>query len=55
MEKIDKYEYFLLVGLSSLGMFTIVSSNDLITMYLAIEIQSLSFYILATIKVYNNF
>lgn len=55
LEKIDKYEYFLLVGLSSLGMFTIVSSNDLITMYLAIEIQSLSFYILATIKVYNNF
>lgn len=54
-EKIDKYEYFLLVGLSSLGMFTIVSSNDLITMYLGIEIQSLCFYILATIKIYNNF
>jgi len=55
LEKIDKYEYFLLIGLATLGMFTIVSANDLITMYLAIEIQSLSFYILATIKVYNNF
>ena len=55
LEKIDKYEYFLLVGLSSLGMFTIVSSNDLITLYLALEIQSLCFYILATIKVSNNF
>ena len=55
IEKIDKYEYFLLVGLSTLGMFTIVSSNDLITMYIGIEIQSLCFYILATIKIYNNF
>lgn len=54
-EKIWKYEYFILLGLSSLGMFTIISSNDLITMYVAIEIQSLCFYILATIKIYNNF
>jgi|TARA_R110000744_G_scaffold171245_5_gene289715 proton-translocating NADH-quinone oxidoreductase chain N len=54
-ENFYKYEYFLLLGLASLGMFTIVSSNDLITMYLAIEIQSLCFYILATMKIYNNF
>jgi NADH-quinone oxidoreductase subunit N len=55
IENFYKYEYFLLLGLSSLGMMTIVSSNDLITMYLGIEIQSLCFYILATMKVYNNF
>lgn len=54
-ENFYKYEYFLLLGLASLGMLTIVSSNDLITMYLAIEIQSLCFYILATMKIYNNF
>lgn len=54
-ENFYKYEYFLLIGLASLGMFTIVSSNDLITMYIAIEIQSLCFYILAAIKIYNNF
>ena len=54
-ENIYKYEYFLLVGLACLGMLSIISSNDLITMYLAIEIQSLCFYILATIKIYNNF
>ena len=54
-EKLNKYEYFILLGLASLGMFTLVSSNDLITMYIAIEIQSLCFYILATIKVYSNF
>lgn len=54
-ENFYKYEYFLLVGLASLGMVSIVSSNDLITMYLAIEIQSLCFYILATMKIFNNF
>ena len=54
-EKLFKYEYFLLLGFSSIGMLTIVSCNDLITMYIGIEIQSLCFYILATIKVYNNF
>jgi proton-translocating NADH-quinone oxidoreductase chain N len=54
-ENFFKYEYFLLLGLAALGMLTIISSNDLITMYLGIEIQSLCFYILATIKIYNNF
>ena len=54
-EKIVKYEYYLVLGLSAIGMMCIISSNDLISMYMAIEIQSLSFYILATIKVYNNF
>ena len=54
-ENFYKYEYFLLVGLASLGMLTIISSNDLITMYLGIEIQSLCFYIIATMKIYNNF
>lgn len=54
-EKIIHYEYFLLLLLSLCGLFTIINSNDLITMYLGIELQSLSFYILASFKVYNNF
>lgn len=54
-EKIVQYEYFLLLLLSLIGLFTIINSNDLITMYLGIELQSLSFYILASFKVYNNF
>ena len=54
-ENFHKYEYFLLVGLASLGMLTIISSNDLMSMYLGIEIQSLCFYILATMKIHNNF
>ena len=36
--------------LSILGLLLLVSSNDLITAYLAIEMQSLSFYVLATFK-----
>lgn len=54
-EKIVQYEYFLLLGLSLLGVLTIVQSNDLITLYLAIELQSLAFYVLASFKVYSNF
>jgi len=54
-EKITQYEYFLLLGLSLLGVLTIVQSNDLITLYLAIELQSLAFYVLASFKVHSNF
>lgn len=54
-DKIFQYEYFILLGLSFFGMCVLINSNDLMTMYLGIEIQSLSFYILATFKIYNNF
>lgn len=55
VEKIIQYEYSLLLGLAVLGIFTIVNSNDLITLYLGIELQSLSFYILSAFKIHNNF
>lgn len=55
LEKIVQYEYYILLGLSFLGMLTMVTSNDLITMYLGIELQSLAFYILASFKIYNNY
>lgn len=41
------YEYFLLILFSLLGLCLLVSSYDLISFYLAIELQSLSFYVLA--------
>ena len=41
--------------LSIIGILTIISSYDLITMYLAIELQSLCFYIVANLKFYSNF
>lgn len=54
-ESIYYYEYFLIILLSLLGLIVLVSSYDLISMYLAIELQSLCFYILATFKQYSNF
>jgi NADH-quinone oxidoreductase subunit N len=48
--KLNFFEYYLLTLLSILGLLLLVSSNDLITAYLAIEMQSLSFYVLATFK-----
>ena len=47
--KLDKFEYPIIILLSILGMFFMVSSNDIILFYLGLELQSLSLYILASI------
>ncbi len=49
-KKLNSFEYYLLVLLAVLGLLILVSSYDLILAYLAIELQSLSFYVLATFK-----
>lgn len=54
-ENIKIFEYLLLLLLSIIGILTIISSYDLITMYLAIELQSLCFYIVTNLKFYSNF
>ena len=48
-KKLDKFEYPIIILLSILGMFFMVSSNDIIIFYLGLELQSLSLYILASI------
>ncbi|MDA8688104.1 NADH-quinone oxidoreductase subunit NuoN [Candidatus Pelagibacter bacterium] len=48
-KKLDKFEYPIIILLSILGMFFMVSSNDIIVFYLGLELQSLSLYILASI------
>ncbi len=48
-KKIQKFEYPIIILISILGMFFMVSSNDLILFYLGLELQSLSLYILAAI------
>ena len=40
----------IIILLAILGIILLVSSNDLLAMYLAMELQSLSFYTLATLK-----
>ncbi len=52
--KNDKFEYPIIILLSILGMFVMVSSNDLIVFYLGLELQSLSLYILAAIDRDNS-
>nr|YP_010507901.1 NADH dehydrogenase subunit 2 [Phytophthora citricola]UXG56238.1 NADH dehydrogenase subunit 2 [Phytophthora citricola] len=47
-QKINTYEINILMLISLLGLMLLVSSNHFITLYLAIELQSLSFYILTS-------
>ena len=48
-KNLGKFEYPIIILLSILGMFFMVSSNDIILFYLGLELQSLSLYILASI------
>ncbi len=45
-----KQEYFTVLLIASLGMMIMVSSNDLMSFYLGLEIQSLALYILIAFK-----
>jgi NADH-quinone oxidoreductase subunit N len=49
-QKIHAFEYSLLVLLCSFALGLLVSSYDLISLYLSLELQSLGFYVLATFK-----
>ncbi len=48
--KISKFEIPTLLLFSTLGMMLMISSKNLMMMYLAIELQSLSLYVVASIK-----
>ena len=54
-EKIKTYEYLLLLLLSIVGMLSMISSYDFLTMYLSIELQTLCFYIVASIKLHSMY
>lgn len=45
-----KFEYHVLVLLSTLGMMLMASSNNLISLYLSLELQSLAAYVLAAFR-----
>jgi NADH-quinone oxidoreductase subunit N len=47
--KINYFEYPIVLLLSVLGMFIMISANDLILFYLGLELQSLALYILAAL------
>lgn len=54
-EKINFYEYWIVSLLAVVAMLFISSSYDLLVMYLAIEFQSIAFYILASFKRTSEF
>jgi len=45
-----RFEYPVLVALATVGMMVMVSAGDLITLYMGLELQSLSLYVLAAIR-----
>jgi NADH-quinone oxidoreductase subunit N len=50
LNKINNFEYFVLLLFAILGLVLLCSCNDFITMFLALELQSLAFYTLAALK-----
>tara|TARA_B100001093_G_scaffold518132_1_gene601952 strand:- start:1491 stop:2900 length:1410 start_codon:yes stop_codon:yes gene_type:complete len=48
-KKLNKFEYPIIILFSILGMFFMLSANDLILFYLGLELQSLALYVLAAI------
>ncbi len=48
--KIARFEYTILVLLSTIGMMMMCSANELISLYLGVELQSLALYVIATMN-----
>ena len=46
----DRFEFPVLVVLATLGMMMMISAGDLIALYLGLELQSLSLYVVAAIR-----
>ena len=46
-EKLGRFEYPVLILLATTGMMMMVSANDFLSLYLGLEIQSLTLYVLA--------
>lgn len=49
-QRLTSFEYLIIVLFATLGLILMCSSNDLLIAYLAIELSSLSFYVLASYK-----
>jgi len=49
-EGIARFEYPVLILFATLGMFMMVSANDLISLYVGLELQSLALYVVAAFR-----
>jgi NADH-quinone oxidoreductase subunit N len=54
-QKLTSFEYSLIIILAILGLLLMCSSNDFLTAYLAIELSSLAFYILASFRKISSY
>ncbi|MBD9648404.1 NADH-quinone oxidoreductase subunit N [Ensifer sp. KUDG1] len=48
--QIDRFEFPVLLVLATLGMLLMISANDLMSLYLSLELQSLALYVVAAIN-----
>ena len=49
-QSIRHFEFPILIGMATLGMLMMISSNDFLALYLGVELQSLSLYVIATFQ-----
>lgn len=49
-EKAQRFEYPVLIVYATLGMMMMISANDLIALYIGLELQSLALYVVASIR-----
>ena len=49
-EQMNRFEYPVLITIATLGMMMMVSANDLMSLYLGLELQSLPLYVLAAFR-----
>ncbi len=49
-ENFDRFEFPILIVLSTLGMMLMICANDMIALYMGLELQSLALYVLAAIN-----
>ena len=49
-EKMERFEYPVLLVLATLGMLMMISANDLIALYLGLELQGLALYVVAAFR-----
>ncbi|KAF6999691.1 hypothetical protein CFC21_015675 [Triticum aestivum] len=54
-ERFDASEFIVLIPLPTRSILLMIPAHDLIAMYLAIELQSLCFYVIATLKRKSEF
>jgi NADH-quinone oxidoreductase subunit N len=49
-EQLDRFEFPVLIVLATLGMLLMISANSMLSLYLALELQSLALYVVAAIN-----